>query len=199
MDGAGIVARSPRGGRNDGGIAIAHLWTIASDGLWAPTALDDVAFVLGSFGLARLSDPCAATSPSSVVVLRRTGDGPDASWSLLSPPAVSALVNGAPSPLGLVVLADRDEIRVPGSKPVFFSTESLAAIVSFPADVRRGFCPRCQQPIEPGTPAVKCPGCGLWYHQSAALLPCWTYGDRCAACARPTSLDAGFSWTPEEI
>src|SRR6476620_2154368 len=111
---------------------MAHLWTIDSGGLWAPAALDDVAFVLGSFGLARLSDPRAKTSSPSAVMLRRTGDGPDASWSLLIPASASARVNGAPSPLGLVVLADRDEIRVLGSEPVFFSTETLAAVVPFP-------------------------------------------------------------------
>jgi hypothetical protein len=131
-------------------------------------------------------------------VLRRTGDGPDPWWSLLIPAAVPALVNGAPSPLGLVVLADRDEIRVPGSGPVFFSTETLAAIVPLPAEAVSGRCPRCRQAIAAGTAAVKCPTCSLWYHQSDAL-PCFTYSDRCAACARPTALDAGFSWSPEEV
>lgn len=178
---------------------MAHLWTIAADESWVPVALDDDAFVLRGFGLARMSDPHAAIPTPSAVVLRRIGSGPDTSWSLLVPPAVPVLVNGTASPLGLVVLADRDEIFVPGSRPVFFSTETLAAIVPFPAGVPRGFCPRCRQPLEPGTPAVKCPDCGLWHHQSEDALPCWTYGDRCAACARPTPLDAGFSWTPEEV
>jgi hypothetical protein len=177
---------------------MAHMWYIAADGSWAPAALDDTAFVLGSFGLARLADPREAVPASPVVVLRRTVGEPDTSWSLLIPAAVPVLVNGAPSPLGLVVLADRDEIRVPGLPPVFFSTETLAAIVPFPAGAPRGFCPRCKQPIELGASAVSCPDCGLWYHQSDTL-PCWTYGDRCAACARPTPLDTGFSWTPEEV
>jgi hypothetical protein len=177
---------------------MAHLWNAAADGSWAPAALDDDAFVLGSFGVVRLSDPPADTTGTSAVMLRRASDGFQAQWSLLIPPALPVLVNGAPAMLGIVVLADRDEIRLPGSPPLFFSTETLAAVAPFPTDAARGFCPRCRQTIAPNTPAVRCPGCEVWYHESGSL-GCWSYADRCVTCGRPTPLDTGFSWTPAEV
>jgi hypothetical protein len=51
-------------------------------------------------------------------------------------------------------------------------------------------------PIEAGSAVVKCPNCGVVYHQSEER-PCWTYADSCSMCARKTDLDAGFQWTPD--
>ena len=48
-----------------------------------------------------------------------------------------------------------------------------------------------------GTPAVQCPACGRWFHQSAEL-PCWTYSDHCL-CPQPTALDCGYQWTPHGL
>jgi hypothetical protein len=105
---------------------------------------------------------------------------------------------------GLCVLGDRDEIRM-GGELRYFSTETLASVEAFPGAERAVFCGRCRQKIEAGTPAVCCPGCGIWYHQdeSANLaeserLPCWTYSEKCAFCGHPTALDTVFAWTPEE-
>ena len=108
-------------------------------------------------------------------------------------PTTSALAS-----LGIVALSDRDEIRPADGLPLFFSTETLARVEPFPASGARGFCPRCKQHIEPGTPAVRCPGCSLWYHMSDEF-PCWTYAPQCSACPQETALDADFRWTPEDL
>jgi hypothetical protein len=105
-----------------------------------------------------------------------------------------------------VILSDRDELRWPvahdasgaAPHPLFFSTERLAAVAPYPAGDRRGSCPRCKQLLTVGDAAVRCPSCGLWHHATDEL-PCWTYGEHCAACQQVTSLDAGFQWTPEEL
>jgi hypothetical protein len=81
----------------------------------------------------------------------------------------------------------------------FFSTEELAQIVSFPGLAQTAFCPRCKQKVEPGDPAVVCPHCHAWHHQSEKY-PCWTYGATCALCqVQSTALDAGYAWTPEKL
>jgi hypothetical protein len=111
------------------------------------------------------------------------------------------LVNGLPLHHGIAVLFDRDEIRLaPGGDgtPLYFSTERLAVVTQYSPAGRLGLCPRCKQAIAPGEDAVRCPGCGVWHHSTAAL-PCWTYGDQCAACDHATSIEAGFRWTPEVL
>lgn len=177
---------------------MAHLWTIDDVGAWAAMSLDADVLLLADSGLTRVAGAAEALRAASSAMLHRDGRGAHARWTLLVPPHAPILVNGAPVPLGIVALADRDEIRLaPGSR-MFFSTETLATVEPYPADSPRGFCPRCKQRIEPGSAAVKCPACGLWHHASGAL-PCWTYGENCAACPQATSLEAGFGWTPEEI
>ena len=176
---------------------MAHLWTLAGDGSWAPVVLDGAAFALGVSGRARMSDATPQDHDHLVTAtLHRTIT--DEAWVLLVPARAPVRVNGAPAPLGIVALADRDEIRVVPGWRMFFSTERLASVALYPTSGQRGFCPRCRQSIDPGALAVACPGCGLWHHQSDALA-CWTYADRCAACAQATALDAGFRWTPEEL
>jgi hypothetical protein len=184
--GRGSVSRS---------IKMAHLWRISVERSWVPVALDAAVFAIGQSGLRSATCGMAALEGA---VLRRIGADPHASWTLLVPAGAAVRVNGSPVPLGIVSLADRDEIRVMPGSPLFFSTETLAAVVPYPEDGPLGFCPRCQQPIAAGTPAVSCPGCGLWHHASEGL-PCWTYGEQCAACQQLTALDAGFRWTPEEV
>jgi hypothetical protein len=154
---------------------MAHLWMTGEDGAWT-------AHPLGAEG-----------ALAGDAAIRRTGTGSGDSWLLLAGDDV--WLNGWPVYLGVAVLDDRDEIRTPAGR-VFFSAEAAASIVAYPADAGRGDCPRCRQPLEPNTRAVRCPACGLFHHQTDDL-PCWTYGDRCAGCPHPTSLDAGLRWTPE--
>jgi len=126
-------------------------------------------------------------------LLRRPTPAGDA-WVLVGMPAVR--VNGSPLAAGIRVLRDRDELVVGGSR-VFFSTESLAAIEPFAGDEAVS-CPRCGLGIPPRSPAVLCPHCRVYHHQSDEL-PCWTYTEHCATCDQSTALEAGFRWTPEAL
>jgi len=175
---------------------MAHLWNMEDAGSWVATPVGDALALAGQ--AATIVDAShAAVAALERVVLRRLTNPPD-TWALLCAPGSDVLVNGVPVPLGLTVLSDRDEVRVPGQRVRFFSTERLARVEIFAETAADGFCPRCKQTIERGTPAVRCPGCGLWHHASNDL-PCWTYAPTCAACSQETALDAGFRWTPEEL
>ena len=118
-------------------------------------------------------------------------------WALVASQKSGVRVNGRVPPAGLCVLAERDEIRIEGGPRYFFSRELLATVEEFPGSERAVFCGRCRQPIEVGTPSVCCPNCGIWFHQTAGL-PCWTYAETCSFCGKPTALEAGFSWVPED-
>jgi hypothetical protein len=161
---------------------MAHVWrNNGHDVGWTPTVLDGDGLALGSSA-----------------ALRRIDDVNGAAWMLFAASSARVLVNGLPVSIGIVVLADRDEIRVPSEPPLYFSTETLAEVGPFPESCPRGFCPRCRQPIAPCSPAVRCPGCGLSHHASEDLA-CWTYSPQCAGCSHDTALDAGFRWTPEDL
>ena len=101
---------------------------------------------------------------------------------------------------GLHVLAHRDEIRAPGARSVYFSTEVLPEVTPLPTSEREIACPRCRRPILAGTPAVRCPAptCRIWHHASEKY-PCWSYAESCALCPYPTDSEAGFQWTPEGL
>jgi hypothetical protein len=128
---------------------------------------------------------------------RSASDGPE-QWTLFAVPWRGVRVNGIEVTSGIRVLADRDEIHVPGFAPVYFSTERLAAIRPCPVGAAALICPRCRQPIDADSPAVACPGCGVWHHGHDPLT-CWSYAPRCALCPQPTELSAGFQWTPESL
>jgi hypothetical protein len=109
-------------------------------------------------------------------------------------------VNGRLVAMGMHVLQDRDELRVYGMTTLFFSTERLACVESFPGGEPRTCCPRCKLEIEEGCPVVRCPTCKIFYHQDLANdFSCFTYSERCALCDQVTDLDAGYRWTPEEL
>lgn len=123
--------------------------------------------------------------------LTATGKG----WLLLAEPEVRVRINGVKIP-GLVrVLTDQDEISIGGGR-MYFSSERLAAAV--PHHGASVVCPRCKQAVKEGDLSVKCPGCGAVHHQSEDF-PCWTYADTCTLCPRPTALDCGYQWTPEDL
>jgi hypothetical protein len=173
---------------------MAHFWMQAANG-WEAKKLD-----LAQYDLATLSGPTAEIAKGTArnahgARLIRAGAAESQVWALAAGKEADVRVNGHPVLAGMCVLADRDEIRSGGAQ-FFFSTESLAVEEPLPPLDRPVFCGRCRQKMEAGSPAVRCPGCGVWYNQSTEL-PCWTYADKCAFCGYATALDAGFTWSPE--
>lgn len=136
-----------------------------------------------------------ATPPfdETVSVVAAGDDG----WALLSP-STRLFVNGITVPTGLVLLRDRDEIRIGAGEASFFSTERLATTEPLPALDPPPGCPRCKQAVAPSTPAVRCPGCDLWHHQCEDL-PCWRYAETCALCDYSTDPDTGYRFHPEAL
>ena len=119
-------------------------------------------------------------------------------WILMVGRDRESWLNGLSLPVGIRILADRDEIRIDGSAPMFFSTERLAQAEAFPSAEGPIYCPRCKLVLEAGSQAVRCPGCEVWHHQSEDL-GCWAYAGACALCPQPTSLEAGYAWYPELV
>jgi hypothetical protein len=176
---------------------MAHLWVTTEANQWAVLPLEGDAFSLTTHPpqpRRRVDDGQILSS----VLLLRTGGVDAPSWVLVAGVRAGVSVNGLPLATGMRVVSDRDEIRVPGVSNVYFSTECLARVEVFAGRGQTLFCPRCKQEIEMGSPAVKCPACGVWHHQTDELK-CWTYADVCALCAQSTDLDAGFRWTPEDL
>jgi hypothetical protein len=182
------------------------LWLIAPSDVWTILQLDHDAYALNVRPPAPVTfrkadserrDEMAERRAYPLLALVRAPnlDGP--SWVLLAESPAAVRVNGLPVQAGVKVIADRDEIRVAGQPSMFISTEVLAQVTPFPGVAQPLFCPRCKQPIDRGTEAVKCPECHVWHHQSTDL-PCWTYTETCALCAHRTALDASFMWTPED-
>jgi len=177
-------------------ILMAHLWMQDVNG-WGAQKLDAALYDLAATPILHAEvAPMGSASRNSALLIRADAGGLPA-WALIASPDSAVRVNSRALPAGLYVLADRDEIRTGDGIQYFFSTESLATVVAFPGAERPVYCGRCREPIEAGAPAVCCPGCGIWYHQSEEL-PCWTYAEKCNFCPSPTALNNGFSWTPED-
>jgi len=174
---------------------MAHLWIKDETDGWCVMPLDAQVFALSQSPPHRMRDP--DESVSSALLVQQTSASPSR-WLLISHPGDNVRVNGNTTTLGVRVLTDRDEISVEGVGAFFFSTESLAQIESFPGSAQKIFCPRCRQVLDEGVAAVKCPQCGVWYHETEELN-CWRYTETCALCPQSTELDAGFRWTPEEL
>ena len=174
---------------------MAHLWNHGEDG-WGAQKLGDAEFDLAALASRQAPKFKPDSAPGEIARLIQVDAAGSKAWALIASLDSDVRVNGRAVPAGLCVLADHDEIRV-GGEVQYFSTETLATVELFAASDRPVFCGRCRQQIESGTPAVSCPGCGVWYNQSADL-PCWTYSDKCTFCGYPTALDSGFAWTPEE-
>jgi hypothetical protein len=173
-------------------------WARNADTHWSATVLGDAELDVRCLLRSVAEAASAEADASSAVRLCPVRAGGAERWVVVAGPSASAGVNGVPLPaMGIRLLADRDEISCPGLGSVFFSTETLAAVVEFPGSDRPVSCGRCRQTIKPGSPAVKCPGCGIWYDQSQEF-PCWCYRETpCAFCGQSTALDAGYNWIPE--
>lgn len=177
---------------------MAHLWKRTAQG-WEARKLDLKLYDLDSLSGAQAGEAKPGTSGAEVAWLIPATVRGSPVWAVASSHDAHVRVNGRAPLAGLSVLCDRDEIRVRSGVQYFFSTETLAVVEEFPAQERTVYCGRCRQPIKAGSPAVRCPNCGIWYHQSTTpALPCWTYSEKCSICPHPTALDAGFSWVPEE-
>ncbi len=130
------------------------------------------------------------------------------------------LVNGAPTSFGCV-LRDSDLIEVPDQGPMLFAAENQPRVElrieiprigpikmlfaeetpprveTFPGPWEPAICSRCGSFIGQDAPAVECPECDAWHHQSDEE-PCWLAGPTCARCDQPTELNVDFAWRPEE-
>lgn len=176
---------------------MAHLWVRNEKGEWVVQPLESEMVTL-SKNLPDLSHHWEDRDPNARLVglMRVTGTNTEV-WILMAGVNTDVRINGVVAAGGLRVLCDKDEIYFQGRRS-YFSAETLADVVPFPGAAPAPFCPRCQQAIEAGTNAVRCPHCAIWHHQSESL-PCWTYADTCAVCPQPTDLEAGYRWTPEEL
>lgn len=184
---------------------MAHLW-LATDNQWQPAAIGDGVVALTSGGFVCVSCDGAPRGvkapsgrrtphwPNEVPRVQLRGEG--GVWVLLAH-AEAVAVNGAPLRLGIRLLRDRDELRLATGERYYFSTERLATVEPF-VRAEPVCCPRCRQQIASGVPAVACPSCGAWCHQTDAL-PCWTYAATCPLCDQPSALEGGYRWTPAEL
>ena len=180
---------------------MAHLWFSNVTGQWNARPLVEGAGALVPVGEELDFVPAAGVSshPASPVRLVHLGPaGGRSSWVLLAGSEASVRINGDRLLLGLRALRDQDEISMSNQR-WFFSTEPLACVRPFSGSAEPAFCPRCKERLEVGDPAVACPHCHAWHHQSEKL-PCWTYHSTCALCQHQlTALDAGFAWTPQSF
>jgi hypothetical protein len=180
---------------------MAHLWVQDGEEGWVSYELDGSAVGLCADGVIEAASRSRVRLPSASAVVVRVAAGGGEQWALAASKSTGVRLNGLKLVTGLRVLSDRDEIRLPSGTILYFSKETLASVVAFPAGLSPLSCPRCRKPLEPGVAAVRCPGCGLWHHQSEEeRLPCWTYAGRCAGgCDQPTELSAGYRWIPEAV
>jgi hypothetical protein len=180
---------------------MAHLWKRSKPrGPWTPHCLGGGEVLLcadGDFIRGSVHDFVARVGHERVV-LQRISTAPAEVWVLLVPLRVSIHVGGCRVRIGVRVLADRDSIQFAGAEPVFLTTEEPASVVDFPGAESGQYCPRCKLALDKGCASVLCPACGNIHHQSTDM-PCWTYAAGCAVCGNDTSLDQGFSWSPEVL
>jgi len=157
-------------------------------------------FLLGASGEAVVARPVGDDSLEGGVVLRRftPAEAPER-WLLLAPPRAGVWTNGHRVSTGLRQLRDRDEIRLRGAQPVFFSTEELPRVTPFPGSERASHCPRCREAIVPGSPAVRCPSCHTYHHEAPPARGCWSYAPTCSLCEQGTALNGDYQWRPEEL
>jgi hypothetical protein len=176
-----------------------HFWTRNAGGEWGiQTLAGECRLAASAGGGVRLTPPAGWPEPPDICILPPDGSGLSPSWTLLTGREASLRVNGQMLALGIRALRDRDEILFAAQR-CFFSTEELALIVPFPGLEHPVFCPRCKQKLAAGEPAVACPHCHAWHHQSETFS-CWNYGPNCALCqVQATALDAGYAWTPESL
>ncbi len=174
---------------------MAHLWFRGVEDIWSVMPLSGHAVDVSAFPPRPLAEGFRLGEDTLAAVIR-AGARDSAAWVLLVAAVGEVRVNGFAPVAGVRVLQDHDEIRAAPTSTLFFSTETLARVEEFSGAERTLFCGRCRQAMQNAEMAVRCPQCGIWYHQGEKL-PCWTYSPSCGFCPQSTSLDAGYAWTPE--
>ena len=177
---------------------MAHVWVQDDSGGWSVMPLAERAVDLSVSPPRPAPGRRAEAAGGSTLVLVSPLSGERGGWCLIARFGADVRINGLRPLGGMRLLQDGDEIRVNGTS-VFFGAESLPRVECFSGGGQPKFCPRCRQELANGCDAVRCPGCGIWHHQSAEL-PCWSYAETCALCSQPTELEnASFSWSPEDL
>lgn len=100
-------------------------------------------------------------------------------------------INGHPF-LGIGELRHQDEILF-SNRLLFFSDQGPVRVALELPEGISGTCPVCGDSLI--APAVRCPQCGTWHHESAAL-PCWSSLEKCSSCEQPTRMTDEQLWTP---
>lgn len=177
------------------GAGMATLW-IEQEVEWLAVTLTERTYV---FGAGRL-EPAADGRDDVTRLVRR--DGIENQWLALTGAGARVLVNGRQLLLGIRLLRDRDEMldadETGRGRRCYFCSQEPPRVEPLPAEYSPTRCPRCKQAVVAGTPAVRCPNCGLWHHQTDQL-PCWDYAATCTCCPQTTDLNAGYPWTPEAL
>jgi len=112
--------------------------------------------------------------------------------------AAEAYRNDEPLPVSdLTVLRDGDCLSYGTDglvRRIFFDAFSRTQVQ--PYDGEPVPCPFCRQPVSDSVPAVRCPGCGVAFHQPDED-GCWLASDHCPNCGHPTALDQAPTWVPQ--
>lgn len=148
--------------------------------------------VVGLNNLGSLTVGSSAKKVFAYLVLSK-GMNDKQTLSMLTTKNMNAMfkLNGV-SPFSLSVIRDKDEISYDGQRLYF--TEEQVAKIEVKQDDSVIFCPRCKDVIKPNTEVVRCPGCGLLYHESQKEdKNCWSYDSRCI-CGHTTKFE--LSWKP---
>ncbi len=157
-------------------------------------------WLLVSAGLPVIAPAAGCGPPADGALLlctERAREDARASWAVLCGKDAELYVNGELVRIGFRVLRHKDELRLGRGAAVYFSTEETARVASYARDDAPR-CPRCAQAIEKGDRSVRCPGCGVVFHELEERR-CWTYAETCALCDQPTALDAALRWSPEDL
>ncbi len=171
-----------------------HLWRKrAGEWCYVPLA-SRLAFGRTADGIAVGGD---AEEPLASIVAYSENGAPRA--ALIAPAPARVRLNGYLS-LGVVVLEDRDEISVAGTR-FFFAARSATAAAPFAPGRTETRCARCTRVLHAGDIAAFCAGCGAAHHEGALAAPghgvlaCLTYDSACGRCGRRWS---DLLWTPED-
>jgi hypothetical protein len=193
-----------------------HLWFRRDDARWRQVAID-AGLRVGRDAGGRMIAGGDVVEPLGTVV--RFAEHGRARAALIVKGGARLAVNGFPA-LPARVLSDRDEIAAPSDPEaaVVFTACAPAHVRPFVAGAHPERCGRCRQELGTGDASVRCPACGVVYHEGRLAVPragtgaaaggepagggsgargetraCWSYDARCGVCRRER---AEMAWTP---